>query len=155
VSFGSPPPAYSPTVRPQGSDSAESPYAAPGSGGSAIPRVPGFPASHADPSIGGRSLSAIRADFPILAEKVNGQDLVWLDNAATAQRPQAVIDRLAWYYQHENSNVHRGVHELADRSTNAYEEASAKVARFIGAPSTDNIVFVRGTTEGINLISLA
>ncbi|MDR3248713.1 MAG: aminotransferase class V-fold PLP-dependent enzyme, partial [Treponema sp.] len=111
--------------------------------------------SHADPSIGGRSLSAIRADFPILAEKVNGHDLVWLDNAATAQRPQAVIDRLAHYYRHENSNIHRGVHELADRSTNAYEEARQKVARFIGAPSGDNIVFVRGTTEGINLAAQA
>jgi cysteine desulfurase/selenocysteine lyase len=76
---------------------------------------------------------------------------VWLDNAATAQRPQAVIDRIAYYYSHENSNVHRGVHELADRSTNAYEEGRQKVARFIGAPSQDNIVFVRGTTEGINL----
>jgi cysteine desulfurase/selenocysteine lyase len=110
---------------------------------------------HAEPYIGGRSLSAIRADFPILAEKVNGHELVWLDNAATAQRPQAVIDRLAYYYRHENSNIHRGVHELADRSTNAYEEARLKVARFIGAPSADNIVFVRGPTEGINLAAQA
>jgi cysteine desulfurase/selenocysteine lyase len=86
---------------------------------------------------------------------VNGHDLVWLDNAATAQRPQAVIDRLSFYYRHENSNVHRGVHELADRSTDAYEEARLKTARFIGAPSADNIVFVRGTTEGINLAAQA
>ncbi|MDR3192914.1 MAG: cysteine desulfurase [Treponema sp.] len=111
--------------------------------------------SAADPSLsrglGARSLSAIRADFPILAEKVNGHDLAWLDNAATTQKPRAVIERLSYYYGHENSNVHRGVHELADRSTNAYEEARLKVARFIGAASADNIVFVRGTTEGINL----
>jgi cysteine desulfurase/selenocysteine lyase len=119
-----------------------------------------FPSSappSADPSlsrlVGGKSLAAIREDFPILAERVNGHDLVWLDNAATTQRPQAVIDRLSYYYRHENSNVHRGVHELADRSTNAYEEARLKIARFIGAPSADNIVFVRGTTEGINLVA--
>jgi cysteine desulfurase/selenocysteine lyase len=112
-----------------------------------------------DPSLsrylGTKSLAAIRADFPILAEKVNGHDLVWLDNAATTQKPQAVIDRLSYYYQHENSNVHRGVHELADRSTNAYEEARQKIARFIGAPQADDIVFVRGTTEGINLAAQA
>jgi cysteine desulfurase/selenocysteine lyase len=109
----------------------------------------------ADPSlsryIGPKSLAEIRADFPILAEKIHGHDLVWLDNAATTQKPQAVIDRIAYFYRHENSNVHRGVHELADRSTGAYEEARQKIARFIGAPSADNIVFVRGTTEGINL----
>jgi cysteine desulfurase/selenocysteine lyase len=82
---------------------------------------------------------------------VNGHDLVWLDNAATTQRPRQVIDRLVYYYEHENSNVHRGAHELAARSTAAYEEARKKAAAFIGAPSPDNIVFVRGTTEGINL----
>ncbi|GHV85888.1 hypothetical protein AGMMS50230_14960 [Spirochaetia bacterium] len=101
--------------------------------------------------VGHRSLDSIRADFPILTEKVNGRDLVWLDNAATTQRPQAVINRLVYYYSHENSNIHRGVHELADRSTNAYEDAREKIARFIGAPSADTIVFVRGTTEAINL----
>ncbi|MDR2661561.1 MAG: cysteine desulfurase [Treponema sp.] len=103
--------------------------------------------------IGAKSLAAIRSDFPILAEQVNGHDLVWLDNAATTQKPQAVVDRLRSFYEHENSNVHRGVHELADRSTNAYEEARQKIARFIGSPSADNIVFVRGTTEGINLVA--
>ncbi|MDR1901665.1 MAG: cysteine desulfurase [Treponema sp.] len=105
--------------------------------------------------IGIRSLDSIRADFPILAEKVNGHDLVWLDNAATTQRPRAVIDRLVRYYEHENSNVHRGAHELAARSTDAYEDARKTIARFIGAPSADNIVFVRGTTEGINLAAQA
>jgi cysteine desulfurase/selenocysteine lyase len=106
--------------------------------------------------VGRRSLASIRADFPILAEKVNGgQELVWLDNAATTHRPRPVIERLAAYYNHENSNVHRGAHELAERSTNAYEEARAKIARFIGAPSPENIVYVRGTTEGINLAAQA
>jgi cysteine desulfurase/selenocysteine lyase len=101
--------------------------------------------------VGAWELGRLRADFPLLSEKINGQDLVWLDNAATTQRPQAVIDRLAYYYGHENSNVHRGAHELAARSTDAYEAAREKAARFIGAPSPENIVFVRGTTEGINL----
>jgi cysteine desulfurase/selenocysteine lyase len=124
------------------------------------PEADGFPARpSADPSlsryIGGRTLAAIRADFPILAEQINGRPLVWLDNAATTQKPRAVIDRLAYFYERENSNIHRGVHELADRSTAAYEEARLKVARFIGAPSPDNIVFVRGTTEAVNLAAQA
>jgi cysteine desulfurase/selenocysteine lyase len=101
--------------------------------------------------VGAKSLAAIRADFPILSETVNGHDLVWLDNAASTQKPQAVIDRLSYYYRHENSNIHRGVHELADRSAKAYEEARLKTAGFIGAPQADAIVFVRGTTEGVNL----
>jgi cysteine desulfurase/selenocysteine lyase len=105
--------------------------------------------------VGTHELSAIRKDFPILSEKVNGRDLVWLDNAATTQRPRQVIDRLTYYYEHENSNVHRGAHELAARSTDAYEAAREKVARFIGAPGPGNIVFVRGTTEGINLAAQA
>ena len=107
-------------------------------------------------SVGHRSLDSIRADFPILAEKVSGgHDMVWFDNAATTQRPRQVIERLSYYYEHENSNVHRGAHELAARSTNAYEEARAKIACFLGAPSPDNIVYVRGTTEGINLVAQA
>ncbi len=105
--------------------------------------------------IGTKSLDAIRRDFPILSEKVNGYPLVWLDNGATTQRPNAVIDRLSYYYKHENSNVHRGAHELAARSTDAYEGARQTVADFIGAPDKDNIVFVRGTTEGINLVAHA
>lgn len=103
--------------------------------------------------IGSKTLKQIRDDFPILNERVNGYPLVWLDNGATTQRPNAVIDRLDYYYRHENSNVHRGAHELAARSTNAYEDARNKVAEFIGAPSSDNIIFVRGTTEGINLVA--
>ncbi len=96
---------------------------------------------------------AVRRDFPILQERVNGRPLIWLDNAATTHKPQAVIDRLAYFYQHENSNIHRAAHELAARATDAYEGARNKVARFIGASSPDEIVFVRGTTEGINLIA--
>ncbi|MCM1166717.1 MAG: cysteine desulfurase [Lachnospiraceae bacterium] len=103
--------------------------------------------------VGTKTLEQIRGDFPILREKVNGNPLIWLDNGATTQRPQAVIDRLSYYYEHENSNVHRGAHTLAARSTDAYEKARQTVADFIGAPSKDNIVFVRGTTEGINLVA--
>lgn len=95
----------------------------------------------------------IRQDFPILAERVNGKQLVWLDNAATTHKPQVVIDRISHFYQHENSNIHRAAHELAARASDAYEHARDVVARFIGAPSSQNIVFVRGTTEGINLIA--
>ena len=96
---------------------------------------------------------AIRRDFPILSERVNGKPLVWFDNAATTQKPQAVIDRLSWFYSHENSNIHRAAHELAARATDAYEGARSKVARFIGASSPEEIVFVRGTTEAINLVA--
>ena len=96
----------------------------------------------------------IRRDFPILSEKVNnGQKLVWLDNAATTQKPESVIERISRFYLHENSNVHRGAHELAARSTDAYEEARQKVAAFLTASSASDIVFVRGTTEGINLVA--
>ena len=96
---------------------------------------------------------ALRGDFPILRERVNGRPLVWLDNAATTQKPQSVIDRLNYYYEHENSNVHRAAHELAARATDAYESAREKVRRFLNASSSREIVFVRGATEGINLIA--
>jgi cysteine desulfurase/selenocysteine lyase len=95
----------------------------------------------------------IRRDFPILEERINGKKLVWLDNAATTQKPRAVIQRLVDYYEHEYSNVHRGAHTLAARSTDAYESAREKVQRFIGATSPEEIVFVRGTTEGVNLVA--
>ena len=103
----------------------------------------------------GFDLHAVRRDFPILSERVNGKPLVWLDNAATTQKPQAVIDRLAYFYQHENSNIHRAAHTLAARSTDAYESARQKNAQFIGAKSPDEIIFVRGATEGINLVAQA
>ncbi len=97
--------------------------------------------------------AAIKRDFPILRERVNGRPLVWLDNAATTQKPQSVIDRLKYFYEHENSNVHRAAHELAARATDAYEGAREKVRRFVNASSAREIVFVRGATEGINLIA--
>lgn len=96
---------------------------------------------------------AVRRDFPILSEKVNGKDLIWLDNAATTQKPAAVINRISQYYLHENSNIHRGAHTLAARATDAYEEARSKVCKFIHASSPREIVFVRGTTEAINLVA--
>ncbi|MBK7857060.1 MAG: cysteine desulfurase [Archangiaceae bacterium] len=96
---------------------------------------------------------AIRREFPILHQRVNGHRLVWLDNAATTQKPQVVIDRLKHFYEHDNSNIHRAAHTLAARSTDAYEQARETVRRFINAPSKNDVVFVRGTTEGINLIA--
>jgi len=98
-------------------------------------------------------VTSIRKDFPILNEKVHGKPLVWLDNAATTQKPQAVIDRLSFFYEHENSNIHRAAHELAARATDAYEDARSKVAHFLNAPSSKEIVFVRGATEAINLVA--
>lgn len=94
-----------------------------------------------------------RRDFPILDQRVNGRPLIWLDNAATTQKPQSVIDRLVHYYRHENSNIHRAAHELAARSTDAYEAARKSLRRFINAGSVDEIVFVRGATEAINLVA--
>ncbi|GHV33549.1 hypothetical protein FACS1894187_02130 [Synergistales bacterium] len=140
--------AYSPKVLPEGGARASefhslAPVAQQGGSGAQLPYV------------GTVSLEKIRADFPILSEKVNGKPLVWLDNGATTQRPRQVIDRLVYYYEHENSNVHRGAHTLAERSTDAFEDARGKIAGFLGAPSKDNIVFVRGTTEGINLVAHA
>jgi cysteine desulfurase/selenocysteine lyase len=95
----------------------------------------------------------IKKDFPILQERVNGKPIVWLDNAATTQKPKQVIDRLSFFYEHENSNIHRAAHELAARATDAYEEARKKVQTFINAASVNEIVFVRGTTEAINLVA--
>jgi cysteine desulfurase/selenocysteine lyase len=97
----------------------------------------------------------VRADFPILARNVRGKRLVYLDNAATTQKPQAVIDRLVRYYSEENSNVHRGVHYLSEVATAAYEGARTTVKRFINARDEKEIVFTRGTTEAINLVASA
>jgi len=113
-------------------------------------REPGLHAASAHPPF---DVNAIRRDFPILQERVNGRQLVWFDNAATTQKPQSVIDRLSYFYAHENSNIHRAAHELAGRATDAYEGARDTVKRFIGASSPDEIIFVRGTTEGINLVA--
>jgi cysteine desulfurase/selenocysteine lyase len=100
-------------------------------------------------------VQAIRADFPILKTLVHGKPLVYLDNAATAQKPSAVIETLVAYYQQMNANVHRGIHALAEAATAAYEGAREKVAAFIGAPSTRGVVFTRGATEAINLVRYA
>ena len=95
----------------------------------------------------------IRRDFPILQEQVHGRPLVWLDNAATTQKPQTVIDRLRYYYEHENSNIHRAAHTLAARATDAFEGARETVRRFLNAGSAQEIIFVRGATEAINLVA--
>ena len=96
---------------------------------------------------------ALKLEFPILQERVNGRQLVWLDNAATTQKPQTVIDRLSYFYSRENSNIHRAAHTLAARATDAYESARESVRRFVNAPSKSEIIFVRGATEGINLVA--
>ena len=98
---------------------------------------------------------ALRRDFPILAEAVHDQPLIYFDNAATSQKPRAVLDALRNYYEHDNANVHRGLHELSSRATEAYESARQRVASYLGAASTDEIVFTRGTTESINLVAQA
>ena len=95
----------------------------------------------------------IRKDFPVLQQKVNGKQIVWFDNGATTQKPRQVINALTDYYSRYNSNIHRGAHTLAAQATDAYEGAREKVRKFINAPSADNIIFVRGTTEGINLVA--
>jgi len=100
-------------------------------------------------------IGSVRRDFPILHEHVNGHPLIWLDNAATTQKPQSVIDRISYFYEHENSNIHRAAHELAARATDAYEDARTKVAHFLNASSSKEIVFVRGATEAINLVAQA
>ena len=98
-------------------------------------------------------LQKIRDDFPILAQKVHGKPLVYLDNGATSQKPQAVIDTLDRYYREDNSNIHRGVHCLSERATAAYEAAREKIRSFINSARCEEIVFVRGTTEAINLVA--
>jgi cysteine desulfurase/selenocysteine lyase len=121
--------------------------------------TPAKPAPHATVPAAGAGqhppfdVNAIRRDFPILQERVNGKQLVWFDNAATTQKPQAVMDRLSYFYAHENSNIHRAAHELAARATDAYEGAREKVRKFINAPDVNEVIFVRGTTEAINLVA--
>jgi cysteine desulfurase/selenocysteine lyase len=97
----------------------------------------------------------IRRDFPILDRRIEGKRLVYLDNAATSQKPRQVIEALTEYYEEHNANIHRGVHRLATEATAAYEEARRKVARFLGAPETTGLIFTRGTTEAINLVAHA
>ena len=112
--------------------------------------IPTLPHGQGHPAF---DVHSIRRDFPILSTRVHGRPLVWFDNAATTQKPTAVIDRLSYFYQHENSNIHRAAHELAARATDAYENARRQVQRFLGAASAEEIVFVRGATEAINLVA--
>ena len=98
-------------------------------------------------------LTKVRSEFPILSRSVNGQPLVYLDNAATTQKPGVVIERMRHYYEEENSNVHRGVHTLSQAATDAYEETRQKVAAFVGAEHPSEIIFTKGTTEAINLVA--
>ncbi|OAI11305.1 MULTISPECIES: family 2A encapsulin nanocompartment cargo protein cysteine desulfurase [Methylomonas] len=143
-------------------DTSSRPPAGPGAGAGSAPfyflnelsglaraaQIPGLGSAHPPFDV-----NAVRRDFPILEERVNGYPLAWLDNAATTQKPQCVIDRISEFYRHENSNIHRAAHELAARATDAYEGARATVAGFINASSADDIVFVRGATEAINLVA--
>jgi cysteine desulfurase / selenocysteine lyase len=99
--------------------------------------------------------SALRPDFPILNQKVHGRPLIYFDNAATTQKPRAVVDTLVRYYERDNANVHRGIHELSNRATTAFEASRTRAAQFINAKSADEIIFTRGTTEGINLVATA
>ena len=121
--------------------------------------TPAKPAPHGTAPLADQSrhpafdVNAVRRDFPILAERVNGRQLVWFDNAATTHKPRSVIERISYFYEHENSNIHRAAHELAARATDAYEGARERVRKFINAPDVNEVIFVRGTTEAINLVA--
>src|SRR3954471_24882090 len=95
----------------------------------------------------------IRQDYPVLKQTIHGKPLVYLDSAATAQKPQVVIDAIRKFHEVDCANIHRGVHELSQRSTVAYEQTRTRVKRFLNSKSTDELIFVRGTTEGINLVA--
>jgi cysteine desulfurase/selenocysteine lyase len=99
--------------------------------------------------------AAVRKDFPVLDQRVQGHELVYLDSAASSQKPRQVVEALVRYYEHDHANVHRGLHELSNRATAAYEGARDKVARYLGARSAEEVVFTRGTTEGVNLVANA
>lgn len=106
-----------------------------------------------DTAIEPLDVEAIKAQFPALQQTVHGKPLVYLDSAASSQKPQCVIDAISYYYEHDHANVHRGTYELSIRATHQYEDARGKVARFLGAPRHEEIVFTKGTTEGINLVA--
>src|SRR5512136_691494 len=98
-------------------------------------------------------MQTLRQDFPILQRKINGYPLIYFDNAATTQKPRQVIDAIADYYENHNGNVHRGVHTLSTEATELYEQTRTNIAQFINSKSVNEIVFVRGTTEAINLVA--
>ena len=99
------------------------------------------------------NLENIREDFPILDQEINGSPLTYFDNAASTQKPKAVINAIKNYYEHDHANVHRGVHSLSVRATELYEESRKKIAQFINANSPNEIIFTRGTTESINILA--
>jgi cysteine desulfurase / selenocysteine lyase len=137
-------------------DAADRHSAWPGSGNvlNHLPGLSGFAnAGRLFPAQGLSDVKPIRDDFPILRQQVNGRNLVWLDNAATTQKPAKVIETLRHYYENDNSNIHRGAHTLARRATDRYEAAREKVQIFIGAKAKEEIIFLRGTTEAINLVA--
>ncbi|MBV6642651.1 MAG: cysteine desulfurase [Cyclobacteriaceae bacterium] len=101
------------------------------------------------------SVEQIRKEFPVLHQEVNGKPLIYFDNAATAQKPKAVLDALSHYYEYDNANIHRGIHTLAERATSAYEDTRKSVGKFVNANETEEIIFTKGTTEGINLVAQA
>ena len=105
------------------------------------------------PKMSGLNITKVRSDFPILHRKIRGRELVYFDNAATSQKPRQVIEAITKYYETYNANVHRGIHFLSDEATNKYEESREKVRKFINASSVSEIIFVRGTTEAINLVA--
>src|SRR5215813_10327042 len=123
-------------------------------GGSRMNAAPNtYPVIESAAKLADYEVFKIREDFPILSLKVHGKPLVYLDNAATTQKPRAVIDALTHYYTTENANIHRGVHALSELATESYERARRKIQRFIHAPDPSQVIFVRGTTEGINLVA--
>jgi len=143
--------ASAPWLTPDPQPAATGNRSAPPSADALPPWLAGVPASEGRPS--GARRPGLRRDFPALDQQVHGQRLVWLDSAATTQKPREVIAAITRFYERDNSNVHRGAHELAARATDAYEGARAKVQRFLGARSHKEIVFVRGATEAINLVA--
>ncbi|MEQ8338076.1 MAG: cysteine desulfurase [Cyclobacteriaceae bacterium] len=101
------------------------------------------------------SVEQIRKEFPVLHQEVNGKPLIYFDNAATAQKPKSVLDALSYYYEHDNANIHRGIHTLAERATSAYENTRKATSRFVNSNEVEEIIFTKGTTEGINLVAQA
>jgi cysteine desulfurase/selenocysteine lyase len=118
-----------------------------------VTTTPGHSPSSGQDALNAIDAKRIRQDFPLLDQLVNGKPLVYLDNAATTQKPRAVIDAISNYYLNNNSNVHRGVHTLSQRATDDYEAGREAVRRFINAPSADEVIYVRGATEGLNLVA--
>ena len=102
---------------------------------------------------GDLDVNKVRSDFPVLNQLVNGKPLIYLDNAATTQKPKQVIDSIVNYYQYANANIHRGIHTLAERATAEYEASRKSLSTFINSPSPEQVIFTRGTTESINLVA--